>query len=242
MNKYKPTEAVKNNNLRGLSLIEKFKSNIKASKIDDELDLPAIKKLYYDLYQLEDKVDFVKKSVDGSLNKETLEFIAKGGSAALAWTRMILRQEQILKSFQKEITEQELNSEDKIASENVSIIKSLNEELQQVLYVAMQEGVDAHGDYVSEEDIRKAKENFNKQLMASRNLSNLFHIASTETFTVNESYIAPTDMSLNGHFVKKGTWLVNLEIHDENLWQLVKDGEVVGVSIGGMAQVHEVTE
>ena len=51
----------------------------------------------------------------------------------------------------------------------VPIAKSLNEELKQVTYVAMQPGVDLHGVFVDVDEIRKAKESFYTSSMNSEN-------------------------------------------------------------------------
>lgn len=108
-------------------------------------------------------------------------------------------------------------------------------ELMQVTFVAMQEGVDLHGDLVTKEEIRKAKESFNN----SQKKANLFHLVMTDSFEIIESYLAPTDMTLKGNFVPEGTWLVTLQVKDESLWELIKSGEINGVSIGALATVEE---
>lgn len=116
------------------------------------------------------------------------------------------------------------------------ITKSVNEELMQVTYVAMKPGVDLHGDLVEVEDIRLAKESFNKSLMNA----NLFHAGMTDTFNIIESYLCPTDLELNTHLVTKGEWLVTLQINDQELWRMIKDDEITGVSIGAMALCEEI--
>lgn len=120
----------------------------------------------------------------------------------------------------------------------VEIVKSANNELRQVTFVAMTPGVDLHGDYTSVEEVRKAKESFN----ANNPKSNLFHLSMTDSFSVIESYLAPVDMILNDVFVEKGAWLVTLQINEDNLWQMIKDGEINGVSIGALAKVEPVEE
>lgn len=112
-----------------------------------------------------------------------------------------------------------------------SITKALNTELMQVTYVAMLPGVDLHGDLVTLEEIRLAKESFNKSLMRA----NLFHLTMTNSFEIIESYLAPTDMTLNSNPVLKGTWLTTLQILDESLWEMIKNDEITGVSIGATA-------
>ena len=122
---------------------------------------------------------------------------------------------------------------------NVPVIKALNEELMQVTYVAMlPDSTDLAGDFTSAEEVRKAKESFNK----SEQRANLFHMSMTDTFTVIESYLAPADMILNNQAVLKGTWLMTLQINDSDLWELVKSGDINGISIGAEATVETLEE
>lgn len=119
----------------------------------------------------------------------------------------------------------------------IPIIKSTNPALRQVTYVAMQPGVDLHGDYVDAEEIRKAKESFNK----SKKQANFFHLSNTDSFEVIESYQTFTDIELDGIFVEKGSWLVTLQTN-ETLWEMILSGEINGVSIGARATVEELEE
>ena len=122
---------------------------------------------------------------------------------------------------------------------NVPVIKALNEELMQVTYVAMlPDSTDLAGDFTSAEEVRKAKESFNK----SEQRANLFHMSMTDTFSVIESYLAPADMILNNQAVLKGTWLMTLQINDSDLWELVKSGDINGISIGAEATVETLEE
>lgn len=120
----------------------------------------------------------------------------------------------------------------------VQLAKSLNEELKQVTYVAMLPGVDLHGDEVDLETIRLAKESFNK----SAQKANLFHMTMTDSYEIIESYLSPADMVLNGHAVIKGTWLVTLQVHDEDVWEMIKSDDINGVSIGAMCNVEEIED
>ena len=123
----------------------------------------------------------------------------------------------------------------KETTKNVSVAKALNEELQQVTYVAMKPGVDLHGDMVDLETVRLAKESFNK----SAQRANLFHLTMTDSFEVIESYLIPCDVTLNEHFVEKGSWLMTLQIHDPDVWQMIKSEDINGISIGAMAEVED---
>lgn len=127
----------------------------------------------------------------------------------------------------------------KSAVSTVQVVKSVNEELKQATFIVMvPDEVDLHGDITSEDEVRKACHNFNKFC----GNANLFHVAQTDKFEFAESYIAPTDFVLGDKFVKKGTWLTTLQILDDTLWELVKSGEVNGVSIGAIASVTIIEE
>ena len=117
---------------------------------------------------------------------------------------------------------------------NVPVIKALNEELMQVTYVAMLPGVDLHLDEVDLETVRLAKESFNKSAMRP----NLFHVTMTDSFEVIESFLMPCDAELNSQFVAKGTWLVTLQVYDDDVWQMIKNDEITGLSIGAMSNVE----
>lgn len=96
--------------------------------------------------------------------------------------------------------------------------------------------VDLHGDFTSAEEVRKAKESFNN----SEQRTNLFHLCMTDSFTVIESYCAPADFTLNEVEIKKGTWLMTLQIHKSEVWDLIKSGDINGISIGAVANVEEI--
>ena len=117
---------------------------------------------------------------------------------------------------------------------NVPVIKALNEELMQVTYVAMLPGVDLHLDEVDLETVRLAKESFNKSAMRP----NLFHVTMTDSFEVIESFLMPCDAELNSQFVAKGTWLVTLQVYYDDVWQMIKNDEITGLSIGAMSNVE----
>lgn len=119
------------------------------------------------------------------------------------------------------------------------IVKATNEKLKQVLYVVMApDEVDLHGDITSAEEVRKACQNFNK----STAKANLFHLIETDTFSVIESYIAPTDFTLGTKLVKCGTWLANLQVYSDDVWELIESGDINGVSIKALGLVQSINE
>ena len=116
------------------------------------------------------------------------------------------------------------------------------EELHYVLGVVLEpETVDltttekSKGDIYSAEEIRKAAHNF---MMRYRGEGNpLQHRAYSNTSVkVVESYISPADFVVNKQTIKKGSWVMGSLIMDNEIWKLVKKGEITGYSVRGKAR------
>jgi Putative phage serine protease XkdF len=114
-----------------------------------------------------------------------------------------------------------------------NIIKSLDHELKQATFVVLvPDEVDLHGDIYDEITVRKAAHSFN----ISCRKANLFHVAFTNSFDFAESYISPVDMEIEGHVIKKGTWLVTIQCNNDDLWEQIKNGKIKSVSIGALGR------
>lgn len=243
---FAPTEAMRNNAKRGLALREKWnRGGLDASQANQEgvgsgvarardiingnLSLQSVKRMYAFFSRHEKNFAPKKKMPDGGPTAGTIAWLLWGGSAGKAWARSILRQEKVLKSL----------SEDVISELILPVTKAVNEELKQATYVVMvPDEIDAHGDVTTEEEVRKACHNFNKHSMKA----NLFHLVETDTFEFCESYCCPTDFILGDKVVKKGTWLATIQVLDDGLWELIKSGEINGLSIGALAAVETLEE
>lgn len=236
---YTTTQAMRNAAKRGLELREKWNrgaldtrqasaegvgSGVARARdiIEGSLSLESVKRMHAFFSRHEKNYRPGVKEQDGGPTAGTIAWLTWGGNPGRAWARSILRREGVLKPVSK-------------ATEP-------RQELRQVTFVAMQEGIDAHGDYVDLEEIRKAKESFNKQLFAQRKLSNLWHIYKTEDFDTIESYLLPADSVIDNREIKKGTWLVTLQVNSDELWEAIKSNEVNGVSIGAIARVEELSQ
>lgn len=120
----------------------------------------------------------------------------------------------------------------------VPIAKAKDEVLKQALYVVLEpDTVDGHGDIYDVHEVRKACHNFNRSHTVA---ANLFHMIETDGFSVAESYCAPVEMQVGEAIIKAGTWLVNLQFNDDELWAAADAGEFSGVSIGALAKVEEI--
>jgi hypothetical protein len=253
---FAPTDAMKNNAKRGLALREKYgRGGLDASQaktegvgsgvarardiINGNLSLDTVKRMYSFFSRHEKNYDPKKKMPDGGPTAGTIAWLLWGGSAGLAFARRILKQEEILKSYTKDITEEEVNTEDNLLGVKLPVTKATNDELKQATFIVMvPDEVDLHGDITSEQEVRKACHNFNKYSMKA----NLFHLVETSTFEFCESYVCPSDFVLGDKFVKKGTWVATVQCLDDSLWELIKSGEINGLSIGALAAVETIEE
>ena len=115
------------------------------------------------------------------------------------------------------------------------------QELQFVLGVVLEpETIDATtteksiGDIYNADEVRKAAHNFMVNYSGRGN--DLMHNGlDNSELKIVESYVAPTDLSINGSQVKKGTWMMGTLIFDSTVWEAVKTGKISGYSIGGKA-------
>lgn len=98
-----------------------------------------------------------------------------------------------------------------------------------IVYEPMTE--DTHGNYMTADEIAKAAYWFAK----NGNKVDLQHnFVSEEGTAVVESWIAKSDCDIGGETVKEGTWLMTVEINDDSLWQSIQNGEITGLSMGGL--------
>lgn len=242
---YQPTEAVQKNVSKALAIKSKYKiedtslSNLSEEILKGSVSLASVKAMYQALSDTQPKVDIRKKTASGAPQQEYLQTLELGGNAGLAWCRRILKGENILKSYKKEITDEEVNTEDKTEIDSIPIAKAVNEELKQATFVVLvPDEVDLHGDTYSSEEVRKAAHSFNQYC----GKANLLHLVETNSFSFVESYIAPADMVVGETYVKKGSWLAVTQFHDDDVWEGVKSGEYTGLSIGAKAFVQNLEE
>nr|MCR5823755.1 hypothetical protein [Lachnospiraceae bacterium] len=103
-----------------------------------------------------------------------------------------------------------------------------------VVYEPMTEDTD--GEFMNAEEIQKA---------AYYYLKNFEKVDIQHSFepdpscAVVESWIAKADFSIGNEKVKKGTWLMTVEVTDDDLWEKIEKGEITGFSMGGICAVSE---
>ncbi|PAC82338.1 phage portal protein [Bacillus sp. 7788] len=91
---------------------------------------------------------------------------------------------------------------------------------------------DAHGDYMTPEEIEKAAHGFLKD---AREIDKQ-HDFQGGVGEVVESYIAPSDFEMGGEVIKKGSWVLVTKASDE-IWEQIQKGEITGYSMAGTADI-----
>jgi len=92
---------------------------------------------------------------------------------------------------------------------------------------------DTQGEYMTEEEIIKAESWFMKNSGAVDIQHNFEKCAGC---SVVESFVAKSDMTIEEKPVKKGSWVMTVEVTDPDVWTAIKKGEITGFSMGGMAE------
>lgn len=97
---------------------------------------------------------------------------------------------------------------------------------------------DFQGDVVSAEEIEKSAHVFLEEVRERDDDTDLMHRIEVqkEDAAVSESWIAPVDLEVGEHKIKKGTWLLGLTIKNGTIWNMVKDGILNGLSIFGVGR------
>lgn len=97
-----------------------------------------------------------------------------------------------------------------------------------IVYEPMTEDTD--GNYMTEEEITKAAHWFMKN-SGKPDIQHCFEKA--DNVEIVESYVAKSDMEIEGQQIKKGTWLMTMEVADDDVWGKIEKGEITGFSMGG---------
>lgn len=104
-----------------------------------------------------------------------------------------------------------------------------------VVYEPMVE--DTQGDFMTEEEIQKAAYWFAKN---GDKIDLQHNFEECQSCSVVENWVAKADFTVDGTDVKKGTWLLTVEVADDEIWEKVEKGEITGFSMGGVALQSEI--
>ena len=90
---------------------------------------------------------------------------------------------------------------------------------------------DAHDNFMTEAEIEKAAHWFMKN---GDNVDIQHTFQQEDGLTVVESSVTKADQVIEGVEVKKGTWLMTIEVNNDAVWKAIEDGKLTGLSMGGI--------
>lgn len=103
-----------------------------------------------------------------------------------------------------------------------------------IVYEPMQE--DSQGNFMTEEEITKAAYWFAK----NGDKVDLQHsFEPLPGAAVVENWIAKADFEVEGQPVKKGSWLMTVEVTDDEVWAAIEQSQITGFSMGGIGNYSE---
>lgn len=98
--------------------------------------------------------------------------------------------------------------------------------------VMIPDKVDADNEVISKEETEKAAHQF---LQNSHTIGLVHKHYSPDTYLV-ENYLAPVDFKKNGKTIKENTWIIGVQIDNNEVWKAVNEGKLRAFSIGGWAK------
>lgn len=114
---------------------------------------------------------------------------------------------------------------------NISVGRSLVDEACQVIK-AIQDDKEVEVDITC---LVKAMESQNSPVGFAHS------VYSDELGSIVESYIVRSDQQIGEDFVKKGTWMLGMQL-SEPVYELVKSGDIVGFSFGGTGVITPIED
>ena len=103
-----------------------------------------------------------------------------------------------------------------------------------IVYEPMAEDTD--GNYMTAEEIEKAAHWFMKH-GGDVDIQHCFQKA--EGVNVVESFVAKSDMEMEGQKISKGTWIMTMEVENDSVWNAISKGEITGFSMGGVGNFSQ---
>lgn len=113
-------------------------------------------------------------------------------------------------------------------------VDSENHYVTGIVYEPMTE--DSHENYMTADEIQKAAYWYAK----NGDKVDLQHsFEPLDGACVVENFVAKSDMEIEGEEIKKGTWLMTVEVSDPDVWGQIEKGEITGFSMGGVGKYSD---
>jgi len=115
----------------------------------------------------------------------------------------------------------------------VPLSKAVETEFEGLIYCVVLEpdSEDLQGDVLRFDTIQKAAHTF----LSKYRVIGDSHVRVADAEVV-ESYVAPVDFVVQSEPIKKGSWVMTIKINDPELRSQVLEGEITGLSIGGVGE------
>jgi hypothetical protein len=124
------------------------------------------------------------------------------------------------------------------AFEKSILIKKLDEDQRMIFCIVYSPGeIDSQGDTASAEVIKDAAYNF-MRCARTNNIDKQHDFIPDEGF-VAESWIVKENESVFPD-EPAGSWAVGIKVENDDTWNLIKSGEITGISLAGLAVTEEV--
>lgn len=125
--------------------------------------------------------------------------------------------------------------------EKAVVMKKVDEEQRLVLGVVLEpDAFDLHNDIYSIEEVAKACQNFNTFCMQG-NVEHIINVGA-DSLAITKSFILPVEAMIGEQPVKAGSWVMEMKVANDTLWDMVKSGDFTGFSIGGKASVEDIED
>lgn len=113
-------------------------------------------------------------------------------------------------------------------------VDSENHYVTGIVYEPMTE--DSHENYMTADEIQKAAYWYAK----NGDKVDLQHsFEPLDGACVVENFVTKSDMEIEGEEIKKGTWLMTVEVSDGDVWDQIEKGEITGFSMGGVGKYSD---
>jgi hypothetical protein len=129
-----------------------------------------------------------------------------------------------------------IGSQTEVTNYEIRLLKADEDQEERIVYGIVYEPdvTDSQGDRATAEEIRKAAYEFMEAVQTFK----VNHQGMPVNIRILESYLAPDDFEMSEEKISKGTWLLAVRVIDDNVWEGVKNGELTGYSMAGVANAN----
>ena len=119
-----------------------------------------------------------------------------------------------------------------VSFQSVGRILKADTETHQVTGIVYEPMVeDTDGNYMTEVEIEKAAHWFMKN-KGDVDIQHSFE--KKEGVEIVESSVTKAEQTIEDNVIRKGTWLMTMEINDPEVWEAIEKGQITGFSMGGL--------